>query len=145
MPPQPSQSQQLSLGKPDSGEGTSTAAIAAFRVSPSTPVERLSQIRRKKKRTQEDTFNEILQASVALDNEHRAWRTNSLEKNRVERRKAQEKERDAPAHTGASQTATQMLQTLVDLQIQQSHAHLPLQPIETFLYPCRAAWSGLRR
>ncbi|XP_074824529.1 leucine-rich repeat-containing protein 36 isoform X3 [Natator depressus] len=77
---------------------TYAAAIAAFRVSPSTPVERLSQIRRKKKRTQEDTFNEILQASVALDNEHRAWRMNSLEKDRVERRKAQEKEREMHQH-----------------------------------------------
>ncbi|EMP27639.1 Putative palmitoyltransferase ZDHHC1 [Chelonia mydas] len=66
------------------------AAIVAFRVSPSTPTEHLSQIRKRKKRTQDDMFQKILQASSASDSEHRARRMNivdSLEKDRVKRRK----------------------------------------------------------
>ncbi|XP_065422873.1 palmitoyltransferase ZDHHC1 isoform X14 [Chrysemys picta bellii] len=67
-----------------------TAVIVAFRVSPSTLTEHLSHIRRRKKRTQDDMFREILQASFALDSEHRVGRMNiadSLEKDRVKRRK----------------------------------------------------------
>lgn len=69
----------------------------AFRFSPSTPAECLSQTSRRKKRSQDDTFQEILQASGALNTEHRAWRitiADSLGKYGVERRKMQEKERD---------------------------------------------------
>ncbi|EMP32888.1 Exocyst complex component 3-like protein 2 [Chelonia mydas] len=68
------------------------ADIAAFKVSPSTPTEHLSQIKRRKKRTGDDTFQDVLQASAAFDRAHRAWRmttAESLEKERVERRKAQ--------------------------------------------------------
>ncbi|CAM2112165.1 unnamed protein product [Caretta caretta] len=79
---------------------SSSADTATFRVSPSTPVERLSQVRRRKKRTWDDRFNEILHANTASNREHRAWKINiadSLEKERVEKSKAyksqQEKER----------------------------------------------------
>ncbi|CAM2097303.1 unnamed protein product [Caretta caretta] len=67
-------------------EGTSGAAIAALTVCLCTPTECL----RRKKRTRDDMFQEILQASAAMDNEHRAYRMNTednLEKERVERRK----------------------------------------------------------
>ncbi|CAM4689580.1 unnamed protein product [Lepidochelys kempii] len=66
------------------------SAVEALRGSPSTPVECLSQIRRRKKRTWDDMFNEILHASAASDCEQRAWRVNiadSMEKERAERRK----------------------------------------------------------
>ncbi|CAM2107623.1 unnamed protein product [Caretta caretta] len=80
-------------------------------------------------------FSEILQAIAASDHEHRAWRMNiadSLEKERVERRKAQQ-EKEREMHQDIRELLwkqTHMLQTLVDLQVQQSWTHLPLQPIE---------------
>ncbi|CAM4566995.1 unnamed protein product [Lepidochelys olivacea] len=70
--------------------GLLASAVEALRGSPSTPVECLSQIRRRKKRTWDDMFNEILHASAASDCEQRAWRVNiadSMEKERAERRK----------------------------------------------------------
>ncbi|KAH1175395.1 hypothetical protein KIL84_008269 [Mauremys mutica] len=104
---------------------SAAAAIAAFRVSPSTPAKHLSQIRKRKKGTRDDTFSEILQASAASDHEHRAWRMNvadSLEKEKVERRKAQQ-EKERERHQDIKEPLwkrTHMLQTLVDLQVQQS-------------------------
>ncbi|CAM2097471.1 unnamed protein product [Caretta caretta] len=102
------------------------------RVSPSTSAECLSQTRRGKKRSWKDMLQEILQASAASENGHKAWRmtlADSMEKDRVERRKAQEKEKHMQQEKLLRQK-TDMLQILVDLQAQQSHASLPLQPME---------------
>ncbi|XP_074831320.1 uncharacterized protein LOC142000727 [Natator depressus] len=105
-----------SMGKSSAGEGTSAAA--ALRVFLSTPAECLTQIRRRKKRTWDDVFTELLQASAALDFEHRDCRMNigdSLEKERVERRKVQEKEREMHQDIiRLLRQQTQILQTLVD-------------------------------
>ncbi|EMP37964.1 DCN1-like protein 5 [Chelonia mydas] len=92
--------------------------VVALRGSPSIPDEHLSQIKRRKKRTQDDMFSEILQASAALDREQKAWRGNTADctEDRAARRKAQEKEK--------------MLQTVMDLQVQQSWGCLPLQSKE---------------
>ncbi|CAM2114024.1 unnamed protein product [Caretta caretta] len=62
-------------------------------------------MRRRKKRTQDDVFSEILQASAASDHEQRAWKVNtgdSLDKERVDRRKAQEsqQEKEREVHQG---------------------------------------------
>ncbi|XP_044842218.1 vesicle-associated membrane protein-associated protein B/C isoform X3 [Mauremys mutica] len=76
---------------------STAAATASFWTSPSTPTEHSSQIRRRKKRTQDDTFSKILQANAASDCEHRAWRMNmaaSLEKERIERKEAQESQQE---------------------------------------------------
>ncbi|XP_067389380.1 aquaporin-11 isoform X1 [Emydura macquarii macquarii] len=84
------------------------AAIAAFRVFCSTPMKHLSQIRRKEKRIRDDLFQEILQASAALENKNRAWSitiADSLEKDSVERRKVLEKGRHAAGCACASQAA----------------------------------------
>ncbi|EMP37202.1 hypothetical protein UY3_05733 [Chelonia mydas] len=65
------------------------------RVSLSTPTERLSQIQRRKRTTRDDMFQEIRQASAASENETRAWRitvADSMEKDRMKRRKLLEKE-----------------------------------------------------
>ncbi|CAM2106142.1 unnamed protein product [Caretta caretta] len=94
--------------------------------------------RRRKKRTWDEIFQEILQASATSKNEIRDWRitlARRMEKERVERRKAleskQEKEWEMHQDTaGRLRKQNEMLRTLVDLQVQQSHAHLPLQPIE---------------
>ncbi|CAM5120479.1 unnamed protein product [Eretmochelys imbricata] len=90
------------------------SAVEALRGSPSTPVECLSQIRRRKKRTWDDMFNEILHACAASDCEQRAWRVNiadSMEKERAERRKSQQ-EKEWEMHQdimGLLQQQTQML------------------------------------
>ncbi|XP_043379372.1 epithelial membrane protein 2 isoform X2 [Chelonia mydas] len=73
-------------------ERFSAAATAALRGSPSTPAERL-RADEEKERTLDDMFKEILLASAASDCAQRAWRLNiadSLEKERVDRRKAQD-------------------------------------------------------
>ncbi|KAH1186915.1 hypothetical protein KIL84_019664 [Mauremys mutica] len=81
------------------------------------------------KRTEDDMFQEILQASGASDTENRTWRitlVNRMDRDRVERRKAQEKERDVQQGMLALlKQQKNMLETLVDLQVQQTHAHLP--------------------
>ncbi|KAH1166672.1 hypothetical protein KIL84_015844 [Mauremys mutica] len=52
---------------------SAAAALRPSESSPFTPMECLSQIRRRKK-AQDDMFQEILQAIAASGNEHRAWR-----------------------------------------------------------------------
>ncbi|CAM2099354.1 unnamed protein product [Caretta caretta] len=120
------------------GVVSAAAGIVALRVSLSTPAEDQSQIRRRKKRTWNYMFQEMLQACAASENMTRAWRMilgDSMEKERVERKKAwdskQEKERGMHLDTmGFLRQKTEMLWTLVDLQLQESHACLPLQPID---------------
>ncbi|CAM2105930.1 unnamed protein product [Caretta caretta] len=75
-------------------------------------------------------FSEILPASAALDHVHRAWRiniANGLEKETLERRKDQESQQMHKDIMRLLRQQTQMLKSLVDLQVQQSHAPLPLQ------------------
>ncbi|CAM2114431.1 unnamed protein product [Caretta caretta] len=62
-----------------------------------------------KEMTRDDMFNVILSVSTTQDHEQRAWRVNtadSLEKERVDRRKVQESKQekggDAPGHNEAS-------------------------------------------
>lgn len=68
-------------------------------------------------------FREILQANAASDLEQSAWRVNNadcMEKERPDGRKAQEKKMEL--HQGIMELLlqqTQMLQTLMDLQVQQ--------------------------
>ncbi|CAM2117191.1 unnamed protein product [Caretta caretta] len=90
-------------------------------------------MRRRKKRTQDD-FQETLQARAASHCEHRAWRVNtadSLEEEREAQESQQEKDREMHQDImGLIRHQTQTLQTLVDLQVQQSRARLPLHPTE---------------
>ncbi|KAH1176953.1 hypothetical protein KIL84_010655, partial [Mauremys mutica] len=82
--------------------------------------------------------NEIVLDGAASEREHRVWWVNtedSLENERADRRKAQkshkEKEREIDQEImGLLWKQTQMLQTLMDLQVQQSRARLPLQLTE---------------
>ncbi|KAH1168745.1 hypothetical protein KIL84_013335 [Mauremys mutica] len=97
-------------------------------------------------------FNEILQGRAASDHKHRAWRMNtgdSLEKEKVERRKVQEKEREM--NQDIMELLRQQTQMLVYLQSQHSQVRLPLQLIEnsTFHihqgplhYPCHSSPVG---
>ncbi|CAM2106732.1 unnamed protein product [Caretta caretta] len=90
-------------------------------------------MRRRKKRSWDDMYQEILQASAASENKTGALRitlADSLE-DRVKRRKAQEKKRDVHQDMFVLlRQQTEMLHTLVDLEVQQSYAHLLLQSID---------------
>ncbi|EMP32187.1 hypothetical protein UY3_10676 [Chelonia mydas] len=76
----------------------SAAAVAkALRGAPSTPGEHLSPIKRRKKRTRDDVFSEILQASAASDHDQRIWRmniANYMEKERADGRKESQQEEE---------------------------------------------------
>ncbi|CAM2111981.1 unnamed protein product [Caretta caretta] len=70
------------------------AAVMSLRGSCSTHTKCLSQLRRRKKRTQDDKFSEILQASAVSDREQGAWRVNiadCMEKERADMRNSQQK------------------------------------------------------
>ncbi|CAM2101587.1 unnamed protein product [Caretta caretta] len=126
-PEQSSQSQQSSPGEPDAGEGTSAAANAALRASPSTPEERLGQVRRRKKRTREDMFQEVLRASRASEREQRAWRVminDKMQRDSEDRRNGQQE------MITLLREQTDMLRSLIELQAEHIRARLPLQPIE---------------
>ncbi|KAH1185335.1 hypothetical protein KIL84_018084 [Mauremys mutica] len=97
----PPQFSQSSTDDPDAGEGTSTTVIVAFRDSPSSPAECLSQMKSRQKQAQDGVFQEMLQVCAASGNETRAWRMTLADsmKERVERRKAREKERERCTRT----------------------------------------------
>ncbi|CAM2109860.1 unnamed protein product [Caretta caretta] len=60
-------------------------------------MEHLTLMSRRKKRTRENMLNEILQARAASDREQRIWSVNmtsSLEKERVDKRNAQDCQQD---------------------------------------------------
>ncbi|CAM2113266.1 unnamed protein product [Caretta caretta] len=70
--------------------------MAALRGHPSTATEHLHQTRRRKKRTWDGIFIEILQASAASDLEQKAWMVtiaDILEKEREDWRKAPESQK----------------------------------------------------
>ncbi|KAM7151390.1 uncharacterized protein RBU57_012054 [Macrochelys suwanniensis] len=114
IPPQSSQSRLLIPGKPIAG---------CCHCNPGSPLPySWSQIRRRKRRTQDDIFNEILQACTALHHEHRAWRMNFADtwRRKEWRRKAQESQQDKETEMHQDimrllRQQTQMLQTLVQV------------------------------
>ncbi|XP_067425841.1 zinc finger and SCAN domain-containing protein 29-like isoform X2 [Emydura macquarii macquarii] len=123
-PEQSSQSQESSSSEPDAGEGTS-AANMALRVSSATPAERLGQMRRRKKRTREDMFQEVLQASRASECEQRAWRrmiNDKMQRDSEDRRNAQQE------MIALLREQTDMLRSLIELQAEHIHTRLPCSP-----------------
>ncbi|KAM9148285.1 uncharacterized protein ACDP82_005700 [Pangshura tecta] len=89
---QASQSWQLSMDEPDAGEASSAADTAALRGVHLHTRGMPGPDKEKKEEDSDNMFNEILQATADLDHEHRAWQVNvadSLEKERVEKRKPQ--------------------------------------------------------
>ncbi|CAM2112172.1 unnamed protein product [Caretta caretta] len=68
----------------------------AGKISSSIPAEQLSQIGRRRNRTWDGMFQEILQASGASDTKRRAWRitlTDSMDRDREEKSKGKGKTR----------------------------------------------------
>ncbi|XP_075769848.1 uncharacterized protein LOC142823165 [Pelodiscus sinensis] len=126
-PEHSSHSQQSSPGEPDAGEGTSAAANVAFQAFPDPPEETPSQERRRKKRTREDMFQEVLRATRASEREQRAWRVminDKMQRDSEDRRNGQQE------MIALLREQTDMLRSLIELQADHVRARLPLQPIE---------------
>ncbi|EMP40072.1 hypothetical protein UY3_02703 [Chelonia mydas] len=89
LEPVPSQDQLVA--EREAGEGTSAETLS-IGIS-STPGQRLSQIRRRKKKTQEDMFSELMCTTKSDKTELRAWRnTLSEDMDRENRRVCREQE-----------------------------------------------------
>lgn len=110
-----------------------TAESLSFSAS-STPGERLSQIRRRKKRMHDDTFSEIMNTSGTVEMELRAWRISLSEKLGIDmgsRRASQEQERstqDEMLQIMKHQSDT--LRHLGEHQEKHLEARFPLQPLQ---------------
>ncbi|XP_074823959.1 uncharacterized protein LOC141993935 [Natator depressus] len=109
------------------GEGTSAAANVSSLPPPS---ERLSQIRRRKKRTRDDMFSELMQSSST---DRAVWRDTIAEYRTVaderEERWWQEDQRRHEAMLGLLRDQTDMLRRLVEVHEWQQDHRLPLQPL----------------
>ncbi|XP_067415905.1 uncharacterized protein [Emydura macquarii macquarii] len=118
----------------DAGEGTSVDNMA-FNTPPShTPAERLSQIRRRKKKTWDDMINEVMNTSAAADTELRAWRISLSDKLNMDmdnRKAAQEYDHSTQEEMlRIMGDQSDMLRHLVELQEAQQQDRLPLQPLQ---------------
>ncbi|KAM7177237.1 uncharacterized protein RBU57_002604 [Macrochelys suwanniensis] len=68
----PSQPSQGGIPDREAGEGTSAATVP--RLPPASPSQRLSQIRRRKKRTRDEMFSELMQCSRTELAQLNVWR-----------------------------------------------------------------------
>ncbi|XP_053891598.1 uncharacterized protein LOC128840972 [Malaclemys terrapin pileata] len=97
------------------------------------PGQRLSQIRRRKKKTWEDMFNELMHASESDKTEFSAWRIilpNSLHNDREDRRASREHEHDMQDEmVQIMKVQSDMLRHLVEVQKRQLDARDQLQPM----------------
>ncbi|XP_065445654.1 immunoglobulin superfamily member 3 isoform X4 [Chrysemys picta bellii] len=103
----------------------------------STLGQRLSQIRRRKKKTQEDMFNELIRAFESDKTECRAWKTTpseNLDMDREDRRACREQERAKQEELlRIMKKQSDMLKHLVEVQERQLDARVPLQPMLNML------------
>nr|XP_042710132.1 immunoglobulin superfamily member 3 isoform X2 [Chrysemys picta bellii] len=103
----------------------------------STLGQRLSQIRRRKKKTQEDMFNELIRAFESDKTECRAWKTTpseNLDMDREDRRACREQERAKREELlRIMKKQSDMLKHLVEVQERQLDARVPLQPMLNLL------------
>ncbi|CAM5158463.1 unnamed protein product [Eretmochelys imbricata] len=111
-------------------EGTSAAANVSSLPPPS---QRLSQIRRRKKRTRNEMFSELMQSSGTDRAQQNVWRDTIAEYRKVaderEERWWQEDQRRHEAMLGLLQDQTDMLRPLVEVHERQQDHRLPLQPL----------------
>ncbi|XP_053900990.1 uncharacterized protein LOC128845924 [Malaclemys terrapin pileata] len=149
----PSQPSQASIQDHDPMEGTSAAANFSSLPPPSR---RLSQIRRRKKKTRDEMFTEIMESTrserahlnewkdtvskyrkEASEREDRRDQCEDMRDQREERTDArderwwQENQRRQDATLGLLREQTDMLQRLVELQERQQDNRVPLQPCIT--------------
>ncbi|XP_048693102.2 uncharacterized protein LOC125630934 isoform X1 [Caretta caretta] len=121
---EPTPSQDQLEAERDAGEGTSaeTLSVGTF----STP----GQIRRWKKKTLEDMFNELMHSSKSDKMELRAWRITLSENLDLDRTACREKERVTQEEMLRSmKEQSDMLRHLAEVQERQLDAKVPLQPM----------------
>ncbi|XP_053891452.1 uncharacterized protein LOC128840916 [Malaclemys terrapin pileata] len=126
----PSQPSQVSIQDHDPMEGTSAAANLSSLPPPSR---RLSQIRRRRKRTRDDMFTEIMECTRNQRAHLNEWKdtVTKFRKDASERevlRDARD-ERWQAATLGLLREQTDMLRRLVELQERQQDDRVPLQPL----------------
>ncbi|XP_074989440.1 uncharacterized protein LOC142073510 [Caretta caretta] len=153
VPPEPTQGCLLD---PAGGEGTSAACVSM--ITGSSPSQRLVKLRKKKKRTRDEMFTELMLSSHTDRAQTNAWRQimsecRKAQNDREERWRAEESkwraeeskwraedraqaqmwrqrdERRQDSMLRLLQDQTSMLQCMVELQQRQLEHRLPLQPL----------------
>nr|XP_048711843.1 uncharacterized protein LOC125639210 [Caretta caretta] len=118
---------EISSQPNEAGEGTSAAANVSSLPPPS---QRLSQIRRRKKRTRDEMFSELMQSSGTDRAQQNVWRDTIAEYRKIaderEERWRQEDQRRHEATLGLLRDQTDMLRRLVEFHEQQQDHRLPL-------------------
>ncbi|XP_053887292.1 uncharacterized protein LOC128838862 [Malaclemys terrapin pileata] len=135
-------------GIPDKGAVERTSAANVSSLPP--PSQRLSQIRRRKKRTCDEMFSQLMQASHPERAQPEVWRDTIAQDSKVaserEERWWQEDQRRQDATLGLLWEQTNMIQRLVEVQERQLE-RLPLQPLfnRPPSFPSSIATSSPRR
>ncbi|XP_073188797.1 uncharacterized protein [Lepidochelys kempii] len=142
VPPEPTQGCLLD---PAGGEGTSAACASV--ITGSSPSQRLRKIRKKKKRTCDEMFSELMLSSLTDRAQTNAWRQimsecRKAQNDREETWRAEESkwraeaqmwwqrdERRQDSMLRLLEDQTNMLQCMVELQQRQLEHRLPLQPL----------------
>ncbi|XP_073210067.1 inositol polyphosphate-5-phosphatase A isoform X4 [Lepidochelys kempii] len=139
VPPEPTQGCLLD---PAGGEGTSAAYVSM--ITGSSPSQRLVKLRKKKKRTRDDMFSELMLSSHTDRAQTNAWRQmmsecRKAENDREERWRAEDRaeaqmwwqrdERRQDSMLRLLEDQTSMLQCMVELQQRQLEHRLPLQSL----------------
>nr|XP_048703674.1 uncharacterized protein LOC125635699 [Caretta caretta] len=146
VPPEPTQGCLLD---PAGGEGTSAACVSM--ITGSSPSQRLVKLRKKKKRTRDEMFSELMLSSHTDREQTNAWRQimsecRKAQNDQEERWRAEESkwwaedraeaqmwrqrdERRQDSMLRLLEDQTSMLQCMVELQQRQLEHRLPLQPL----------------
>ncbi|XP_065421305.1 uncharacterized protein LOC135975180 [Chrysemys picta bellii] len=132
IPYQPSQG-----GNPDRESGEGSVAASVSRATPASPSQRLAQIRRRKKRTRDEMFSELMGymgCSRAEAAQQTQWRENmsQYQRSHSEREDRWQKEDQQATQTllGLMREQTDMLRRLVDvLQDRRQEDRAPLHSI----------------
>ncbi|XP_065446749.1 myb/SANT-like DNA-binding domain-containing protein 1 [Chrysemys picta bellii] len=118
----------------ESGEGSATTSVTVSQPSLASHSQRLAQIRRRKKRTREDMFSELMGCSRAQAAQQTQWRENLSQMHQAhmerEERWRQEDQQATQTLLGLMREQTDTLRRLVDvLQEWRQEDRAPLQSI----------------
>ncbi|KAM7180010.1 uncharacterized protein RBU57_013433 [Macrochelys suwanniensis] len=144
----PSQPSQGGIPDHEAGEGTSAATVP--RLPLASPSQRLSQIRRRKKRTRDEMFSELMQCSCTEVGQQNLWRDTisqyKQEGSACAERWRQEDQRVTEAMLGLLREQTDTFRRLVDvLQERRQDDRLPLQHICNRPHPSPSPIASSRR
>ncbi|XP_038266468.1 uncharacterized protein LOC119858955 [Dermochelys coriacea] len=127
----PSQPTEGRLRDLEGGEGTSAANVSSLHVS--SPSQRLSKIRSRKKRTRDEMFSELMQSSHAERAQHNAWRETMSEsrkaQNEREQRRDEQEERRQDVVLRLLEAQTDKVRCMVEVQEKQQEHRPLLQPL----------------